>query len=88
MEGCKSSDVAHIEALIVNAKALKHVSMAWVNSCDERWAHKVVQLKPDPCIVDYYGEEIRGKNTACIPQTEESIAAAREERGDRHIIRD
>ena len=61
MEGCKSSDVAHIEALMVNAKALRYVSMAWVNSCDERWAHRIVQLKKDLCIVDYYGEEIRGK---------------------------
>ena len=39
--------------------------MAWVNSCDEKWAHKVVQLKPDLCIVDYYGEEIRGKEYLC-----------------------
>ena len=73
MEGCKSSDVAHIEALIVNAKALKHVSMAWVNSCDEKWAHKVVQLKPDLCIVDYYGEEIRGKEYQCSTSRSQSM---------------
>ena len=75
MEGCKSSDVAHIEALIVNAKALKHVSMAWVNSCDEKWAHKVVQLKPDLCIVDYYGEEIRGKEYLFHKQRHGTAAA-------------
>ena len=61
MEGCKSSNVIEIETSILQLDALKHIRMAWVNSCDDKWAKKVVKAKPNLCIVEYYGEEICGK---------------------------
>ena len=33
----------------------------------------MVQLKPDLCIVDYYGEEIRGKEYQCSTSRSESM---------------
>jgi hypothetical protein len=61
IEGCKSSDVSEIERLIIQSPLLKYISMAWINSCDDVWAHKIVAEKNTLCIVDYYGEEIRGR---------------------------
>ena len=61
IEGCKSSDVSEIGRLIIKSPLLKYISMAWINSCDDVWAHKIVAEKNTLCIVDYYGEEIRGR---------------------------
>ena len=62
MEGCKSSNVIEIETSILHLDALKHIRMAWVNSCDDKWAKKVVKAKPNLCIVEYLPDLMQYSN--------------------------
>ena len=60
MEGCKQ-EVPEIEEAILGLNELVWINFSWVNSCSAAFANKLVSMKPDLCVCDYYGEQIKGK---------------------------